>query len=126
MASTGAFAVPMIVTVGPADAQAPTSPPPEPPGSSNRPPSSAVQPVNEPAAGSGAQNSTTGGSRASHRGASGRTELPRTGADIDRMVARVGCHDRRRSTRPVERQGGAQARGSRAPLPGAADPETTA
>ena len=55
-AGTAAFALPMIITVDPADAQALTSPPPEPPGSERK-----------------------------RRQA--RTELPRTGDGIDRLVA---------------------------------------
>lgn len=127
MASTGAFAVPMIVTVDPADAQAPTSPHPGPPGSSNRPQSSAVHPVNEPAAGSGPQNSTTGGSLASRRGALGRTELPRTGADIDRMVA-AGLAATTGGAALVlwSAKAGPRPAAPEPPSPGAADPETTA
>jgi hypothetical protein len=70
---TGTFVVPTISTVEPADAQALTSPPPEPPGSSNGP-GGAVTPT------------TTGGPPAASP-VSRRTQLPRTGADIDRLVA---------------------------------------
>ena len=74
VAGTGAFVVPMIVTVDPADAQALTSPPPEPPGSSNESPAPTMNPASS--AGQG-----------SPRRVSGRTELPRTGADLDRLAA---------------------------------------
>ena len=74
VAGTGAFAVPMIVTVDPADARALTSPPPEPPGSSTTP--------EHP--GTGVEAPAPSRSRA--RQVSARTELPRTGADIDRLV----------------------------------------
>jgi hypothetical protein len=71
---TGAFAVPMIITVDPADAQALTSPPPKPPGS-----------------GGGSETAALVGSRgtqlAGRSQSPGRGELPRTGADIDRMIA---------------------------------------
>jgi hypothetical protein len=67
---TGAFAVPMIITVDPADAQALTSPPPEPPGSETV---GSVAPRGTQPAGRGPR--------------SPHTELPRTGADIDRLVA---------------------------------------
>jgi len=73
VAGTSAFAVPMIITVDPADAQALTSPPPEPPGSSN---------------GSlGAETPTTTAASRTPSRESDRTALPRTGADIDRIVA---------------------------------------
>jgi hypothetical protein len=71
---TGAFAVPMIITVDPADAQALTSPPPEPPGS--RGGSEAAAPVG-----------SRGAQPAARSQATGRSDLPRTGADIDRLVA---------------------------------------
>jgi hypothetical protein len=76
VAGTGAFAVPTIVTVDPADAQALTSPPPEPPVSSMKPENPEAGVAGSPAA-----------KRGSHRQVSARTELPRTGADIDRLVA---------------------------------------
>jgi hypothetical protein len=69
---TGAFAVPMILTVDPADAQAVASPPPE-------------SPQTPPA--TGVTGSIAPGPAATSRPASGRSELPRTGADIDRLVA---------------------------------------
>ena len=74
VAGTGAFAVPMIVTVDSADARALTSPPPETPGSSKSP---------EQAASGGPRTPE----RAPPRQVSTRTALPRTGADIDRLVA---------------------------------------
>jgi hypothetical protein len=76
VAGTGAFAVPMIVTVDPADAQALTSPPPEPPVSSTKPknPGTGVAGAPRP-------------QRGSRRQMPARTGLPRTGADIDRLVA---------------------------------------
>ncbi len=70
MVGTAAFAVPMIVTVDPADAQALTSPPPEPPRSGT--------------AGSVAASGTRPAGRSQ---ASRHTELPRTGAGVDRLVA---------------------------------------
>jgi hypothetical protein len=73
VAGTGAFVVPIIVTVDPADAQALTSPPPEPPGSSHGSP--------------GAETPTTTVASPTSSHVSGRTELPRTGGDIDRLVA---------------------------------------
>jgi hypothetical protein len=60
------------MTVDPARAQALTSPPPEPPASRSGP--GTVESV--------ARTQAAGRSQASER-----TELPRTGADIDRMVA---------------------------------------
>ena len=78
---TGAFVVPTIVTIDPADAQALTSPPPEPPGRSESPPVDLGNPpgtVSPP----GTVTRTQRGARAT-----GRSELPRTGADLDRLVA---------------------------------------
>jgi hypothetical protein len=69
---TGAFAVPMILTVDPADAQAVASPPPE-------------SPAETPPA-TGASGPTAPGPSATSP-TSGRSKLPRTGADIDRLVA---------------------------------------
>ena len=83
VAGTGALALPMIVTVDPADAQALTSPPPEPPGSSNLPELPGIDLVDSPNRG---RSHDAGGGRTPTR-VSGRTELPRTGADIDQMVA---------------------------------------
>jgi hypothetical protein len=71
---TSAFAVPMILTVDPADAQAVASPPPESPAQTS--PTAA-----------GVTGSTAPGRAATNRPASGRSELPRTGADVDRLVA---------------------------------------
>lgn len=80
---TGAFAVPMIVTVDPADAQALTSPPPEPPGPSTQPTARGSDLVSPPGAGApGAKARPAAGRRVS-----GRSGLPRTGGDIDRLVA---------------------------------------
>ena len=77
--ATGAFAVPMIVTVDPADAQALTSPPPEAPG---RPESPQVDAGSETASPPRTQQASRGtGTRGT-----GRTELARTGADLDRLV----------------------------------------
>ena len=82
VAGTGAFAVPMIVTVAPAEAQTLNSPPPEPPGSSKKPASPGVDRRTSP--GARAHTPDTSGAGGS---AGGRAELPRTGADIDRLVA---------------------------------------
>jgi hypothetical protein len=72
---TGAFAVPMILTVDPADAQALASPPPESPGHASPPDT-------------GLTGSTAPGPSATNRPhVSSPRELPRTGADIDRLVA---------------------------------------
>jgi hypothetical protein len=75
---TSAFVAPAIVTVEPADAQALTSPPPEPP---ERPP--------PPAASTGPGGPSPGAAHPARQPvpATDRTELPRTGADIDRLVA---------------------------------------
>lgn len=80
VAGTSAFVVPTIVTVDPAVAQALTSPPPEPPG--RRPP--AGQPTGP--VGLGPSHEGAGGTR-QRVPVTERTELPRTGADIDRLVA---------------------------------------
>lgn len=72
---TGAFVVPMIITVDPAGAQALTSPPPEPPGKPESPP------VNQGRA-SGARPQA----QAAGRRVTTRTELPRTGAYVDRLA----------------------------------------
>jgi hypothetical protein len=76
VAGTGAFAVPMIVTVDPADAQALTSPPPGPPVPSTKPENPGTGVAGSPRS-----------QRGSRRQMSARTELPRTGDDIDRLVA---------------------------------------
>ena len=80
---TGAFVVPTIITVDPADAQALTSPPPEPPGRPESPPvdvgsSRGTRSLPAP----GTQPNLAAGSRVT-----ARTELPRTGANLDRLVA---------------------------------------
>jgi hypothetical protein len=74
VAGSGAFAAPMIITVDSADARALTSPPPEGPGSSTTP--------QHPETGAGRSPKRT-----SRRQESARSALPRTGADIDRLVA---------------------------------------
>jgi hypothetical protein len=81
VAGTGAFVVPTIITVNPADAQALTSPPPEPPGRPESPPTDVggSGPVARPA---GSQPSGAARGRTTTR-----TELPRTGANLDRLVA---------------------------------------
>jgi hypothetical protein len=76
--ATGAFVVPMIITVDPADAQALTSPPPEPPGRPDSPP---VDVGSGTASPPGTVTGPAQGTRAT-----GRTELPRTGTDLDRLV----------------------------------------
>jgi hypothetical protein len=80
---TGAFVVPTIVTVDPADAQALTSPPPEPPGRPESPP------VEEAGSSGTASRPGTGTQPAPAAGGRGtvRTEQPRTGANLDRLVA---------------------------------------
>jgi len=83
VAGTGAFVVPTIVTVDAADAQALTSPPPEPPG---RPESPPVEEDGFPGTVSrrapGTQPNLAAGRRVT-----ARMELPRTGANLDRLVA---------------------------------------
>jgi hypothetical protein len=72
---TGAFAVPMILTVAAADAQALASPPSESRGHASPPDT-------------GLTGSTVPRPSATNRPhVSGRRELPRTGADIDRLGA---------------------------------------
>jgi hypothetical protein len=76
--------------------------------------------------GSGASISPTGGDRASRRRASGRTELPRTGADIDRMVA-AGLAATAGGAALVLWSADVQPKPAPEPLPlGVADPETSA
>ena len=75
VAGTTAFAVPMIVTVDPADARAVTSPPPEPPGSS------------VPAPPGGMDLASGGVTTTGRATARPRAELPRTGANLDRLLA---------------------------------------
>jgi hypothetical protein len=72
---TGAFVVPTIITVDPADAQALTSPPPEPPGQPESPPATEGR-------GPGAQAQA----QPAGRRVTTRTELPRTGANLDRLA----------------------------------------
>ena len=79
---TGAFVVPTIITVDPADAQALTSPPPEPPG---RPESPSAEVGGSP--GTVARPAGTQPNRAARSRTTTRTELPRTGANLDRLVA---------------------------------------
>jgi hypothetical protein len=80
---TGAFIVPTIVTVDPADAQALTSPPPEPPGRPESPPAEVDgSPGTVSRRAPGTQPNLAAG-----RQATARTELPRTGANLDRLVA---------------------------------------
>jgi hypothetical protein len=123
VAGTGAFAAPMIVTVDPADAQALTSPPPEPPGAKN--PASPAIDLNRPGTDAGADGSRNAGGTRRPIGASGRTELPRTGADIDRMVA-AGLAATAGGAALVLWSADTQSRPApESPSPGAADPETT-
>jgi hypothetical protein len=79
-AGSTAFMVPTIVTVDPADAQALTSQPPQPPGR-EPPPADLTRPV-----GVGRPRGAAGSTR-QRIPVTDRTELPRTGADIDRLVA---------------------------------------
>lgn len=106
MAGTGAFVVPMMVTVAPADAQGLTSPPPEPPRSSS-------------GSGSAPTPNTTVPSRTRSQ-VTGPTELPRTGADIDRLVA-AGLAATAGGAALVLWSADAQ---SRYAVPKSADPET--
>jgi hypothetical protein len=85
LAGTGAFALPMIVTVGPADAQALTSPPPESPERPSRP-GTATAGSSRPGAPALLPRGGRANPVAAHR-AGGRTELPRTGANLDRLTA---------------------------------------
>jgi hypothetical protein len=80
---SGAFLVPMIIRVDPADAQALTSPPPEPPGRPESPPVDlGGSPRTVSAPGAGAQpRPGVSGSRVT-----GRMELARTGEDLDRLT----------------------------------------
>jgi hypothetical protein len=73
-AGTAAFAIPTIITVDPADAQPLTSPPPKQPGAGG-------------ASETGAPVGPRGAQAAGPSQPTGRSELPRTGADIDRLVA---------------------------------------
>jgi hypothetical protein len=78
VAGTAAFAVPVIITVDPAGAQALTSPPPEPPGHSG--------PVT-PAPGGVSSGAGTPGGDPGARARPTHTELPRSGSDLDRLLA---------------------------------------
>jgi hypothetical protein len=75
----GAFAVPTIITVDAASAQALTSPPPEPPGRRQSPPLDQGSDIASPPL-------TPHGRRASATRTTPRTELARTGTDLDRLV----------------------------------------
>jgi hypothetical protein len=79
---SGAFVVPTIITVDPADAQALTSPPPEPPGQPESPPAEAGG-----SPGTVAQPTSTEPNQAGRTLTTTRTELPRTGANLDRLAA---------------------------------------
>jgi hypothetical protein len=79
---SGAFVVPTIITVDPADAQALTSPPPEPPGRPESPPAEAGGAPGTVAQPTGPQRNQAGRARTT-----ARTELPRTGANLDRLAA---------------------------------------
>jgi hypothetical protein len=119
---TGAFAIPMIVSVDPADAQSVTSPPPEPPGAAKEPDAPGVDLVGSPGAGTG----TTGDRGTTSRSVFGRTELPRTGADIDRMLT-AGLAATAGGVALVLWSGDAQRTSTpEPPSPGPADPETAA
>ena len=84
VAGTGAFALPMIVTVDAADAQALTSPPPESP---ERPSPPDTAPAGSSRPGAPAPSPRAGRANPVAARASGRTELPRTGANLDRLTA---------------------------------------
>jgi hypothetical protein len=84
-AGTGAFALSMIVTVDPADAQALTSPPPKSPERPS-PPDTAPAGSSRPGAPSPSPGAGLANPIAARRGG-GRTELPRTGANLDRLTA---------------------------------------
>jgi hypothetical protein len=76
---SGAFAIPTIITVNSASAQRLNSPPPEPPGRPQPPP---VDKGSDIAASPSTQKDRRdGGTRMTER-----TELPRTGMDLDRLV----------------------------------------
>lgn len=79
---TGAFVVPTIITVDPAEAQALTSPPPEPPGRT-------APPVGDLGSSPGTESPPATDDQASARPdgrPTRRTELPRTGEDLDRLA----------------------------------------
>jgi hypothetical protein len=79
---SGAFVVPTIITVDPADAQALTSPPPEPPGQHASPPAQAGG-----SPGTAVQRTSRRRGQAGRTRTTTRTELPRTGANLDRLAA---------------------------------------
>lgn len=81
--SAGAFVAPTIITVDAADAQALTSPPPEPPGKPQSPP---VDRGTSPGTASPPATGAQPNARTARRRVTGRTQLPRTGADLDRLV----------------------------------------
>jgi hypothetical protein len=81
--STGAFVAPTIITVDAAEAQALTSPPPEPPRRPSPPPSDVGS---SPGTLTPRATGTQPPAQATGSRATGRTELPRTGADLDRLV----------------------------------------
>jgi hypothetical protein len=81
--STGAFVAPTIITVDAADAQALTSPPPEPPGRPGSPPSELGS---SPGTLTPRATRSQPPARATGSRATGRIELPRTGSDLDRLV----------------------------------------
>jgi hypothetical protein len=78
---SGAFLVPTIITVDAAEAAALNSPPPEPPG---RPGSTPVEGGSEP--GTVPPPGAQPRARAVDSRVTGRTELPRTGEDLDRLT----------------------------------------
>jgi hypothetical protein len=80
---SGALVVPAIITVDPASAQALTSPPPQPPGRPESPPADVGSPpaTAPPPPAGGQQKPPADGRMAA------RTALPRTGMDLDRLVA---------------------------------------
>src|SRR5688572_10731009 len=90
---TGAFAVPMIITVDPAEARALTSPPPQPPNKPKPPGGPPSTTPGKPGTPPGPPTSRPGpgGPRPPVSPPStrpgGLDELPRTGADLDRMAA---------------------------------------
>jgi hypothetical protein len=77
---SGAFVVPTIITVDPADAQSLTSPPPEPPQHESPPAEAGGSP------GPRAQPAATQPSQAGRTRTTTRTQLPRTGANLDRLA----------------------------------------
>jgi hypothetical protein len=79
---SGAFVVPTIITVDPADAQPLISPPPEPPGQHEAPATEAGG-----SAGTVAQPAGTQANQSDRARTTTRTELPRTGANLDRVAA---------------------------------------